>query len=74
MASLDSRRQYEARTHRVLEHIDRNLDQRLELEDLARVANFSPFHFHRLFAAWMGETLGAAWQSRSGRPRREGEA
>jgi AraC family transcriptional regulator len=22
------------------------------------VAHFSPFHFHRLFAAWMGETLG----------------
>jgi AraC family transcriptional regulator len=44
--------------HRVLEHIDRQLDERLELETLARVANFSPFHFHRLFAAWMGETLG----------------
>jgi len=44
--------------HRVLEHIDRQLDERLELESLARVANFSPFHFHRLFAAWMGETLG----------------
>jgi AraC family transcriptional regulator len=44
--------------HRVLEHVDRNLDAPLELEALASVANFSPFHFHRLFAAWMGETLG----------------
>jgi AraC-like DNA-binding protein len=44
--------------HRVLEHIDRHLDETLELETLAAVANFSPFHFHRLFAAWMGETLG----------------
>src|SRR5438445_286261 len=43
---------------RRLEHIDRELDQPLELETLARVANFSPFHFHRLFTAWMGETLG----------------
>src|SRR4029077_10630598 len=25
---------------------------------LAEVAHFSPFHFHRLFAAWMGATLG----------------
>ena len=25
---------------------------------LAEVAHFSPFHFHRLFSAWMGETLG----------------
>ncbi len=44
--------------HRVLEHIDRHLDQPLELDTLAAVANFSPFHFHRLFSAWMGETLG----------------
>ena len=44
--------------HRVLEHVDRHLDERLELESLAQVANFSSFHFHRLFAAWMDETLG----------------
>src|SRR3984893_13583193 len=58
MANLESRSEYVARMHRVLEHIDRELDQPLELEALARVANFSPFHFHRLFTAWMGETLG----------------
>jgi AraC family transcriptional regulator len=44
--------------HRVLEHIDRHLDQELELQTLARVAHFSAFHFHRVFFAWMGETLG----------------
>ncbi len=44
--------------HRVLEHIDRYLDQPLELDSLAAVAHFSPFHFHRLFSAWLGETLG----------------
>jgi AraC family transcriptional regulator len=44
--------------HRVLEHVDRHLDEQLELEDLARVAHFSSFHFHRLFTAWFGETLG----------------
>jgi AraC family transcriptional regulator len=58
MTHPDSRSEYVARMHRVLEHIDRELDQPLELETLARVANFSPFHFHRLFTAWMGETLG----------------
>jgi AraC family transcriptional regulator len=58
MPAQDSRSEYARRMHRVLEHIDRQLDERLELETLARVANFSPFHFHRLFAAWMGETLG----------------
>lgn len=44
--------------HRVLTHIDRHLDQPLELNELAEVAHFSPYHFHRLFAAWMGERLG----------------
>jgi AraC family transcriptional regulator len=44
--------------HRVLEYVDRKLDEQLELDTLAKVANFSSFHFHRLFTAWFGETLG----------------
>jgi AraC family transcriptional regulator len=44
--------------HRVLEYIDQRLDEQLELDTLAKVANFSSFHFHRLFTAWFGETLG----------------
>jgi AraC family transcriptional regulator len=58
MPYQDSRSEYVARMHRVLEYIDRRLDQPLELDALAKVANFSSFHFHRLFTAWMGETLG----------------
>ena len=54
-----SRDVYVDRMHRVTEHIDQHLDQYLDLETLAEVAHFSPFHFHRLFSAWMGETLGA---------------
>ena len=53
-----SRAVYARRMHRVIEHIDCHLDEQLELADLATVANFSAFHFHRLFAAWMGEMLG----------------
>jgi len=58
MSTLKSRDVYVDRMHRVIEHIDQNLDQFLDLETLAEVAHFSPFHFHRLFSAWMGETLG----------------
>ncbi|MFY0664670.1 MAG: AraC family transcriptional regulator [Natronospirillum sp.] len=58
MTSRDSRSEYESRMHRVLEYIDTHLDQALDLNTLAEVANFSSFHFHRLFSAWMGETLG----------------
>ncbi|MBC2655478.1 AraC family transcriptional regulator [Pseudomonas sp. MSSRFD41] len=50
--------EYTLRMNRVLEHIDQHLDQPLELSDLAQVAHFSPFHFHRLFSAWVGEPLG----------------
>jgi AraC family transcriptional regulator len=58
MPDRDSAAVYARRMHRVLEYIDRHLDEQLELQTLASVANFSPFHFHRLFNAWMGETLG----------------
>jgi AraC family transcriptional regulator len=58
MDARHSRTEYESRMHRVIEHIDRHLDQVLDLDALAGVAHFSPFHFHRLFSAWMGETLG----------------
>jgi AraC family transcriptional regulator len=54
-----SRDVYVDRMHRVTEYIDQHLDQFLDLETLAEVAHFSPFHFHRLFSALMGETLGA---------------
>lgn len=54
----DSRAEYEQRIHRVMAHIDARLDQPLDLDGLAAVAHFSAFHFHRLFRAWTGETLG----------------
>ena len=57
-ARAAARGEYTRRMHRVLAHIDQRLDEPLALADLAAVAHFSPFHFHRLFTAWMGETLG----------------
>lgn len=51
------RRQYIRRINRVMDYIETNLDGELNLETLARVASFSPFHFHRLFSAMTGETL-----------------
>ena len=58
MASRDSRLEHESRIHRVLAYIDEHLDKQLDLVTLAEVAHFSPFHFHRIFSAWMGETFG----------------
>lgn len=52
-----SQAEYTARINRVLDHIEAHLDEPLQLTELARVAAFSPFHFHRLFSAHTGETL-----------------
>jgi AraC family transcriptional regulator len=51
------RDEYLARIHRVQDHIERHLQEDLRLEELARVACFSPFHFHRIYAAVTGETV-----------------
>lgn len=39
-----------------MDYIDQHLDQSLELSVIAEVANFSPFHFHRIFTFLIGET------------------
>lgn len=51
------RQEYMSRINRVIDHIEANMDSELKLEALAQVANFSRFHFHRLFGALVGETL-----------------
>ena len=48
---------YTARVNRVLDHIDAHLAEPLDLRALADIAHFSPWHFHRLFLAFTGETL-----------------
>jgi AraC family transcriptional regulator len=51
------RREYENRVNRVIDHIRGHLADELSLAGLARVAAFSPFHFHRVFKAITGETV-----------------
>ena len=48
---------YLTRMQRVLDHIDRHLDDDLDLESISRVAAFSKFHFHRQFSAVFGLSL-----------------
>lgn len=49
---------HQQRVLAALLHIQARLDEDLGLEELARVACFSPFHFHRIFRAATGESLG----------------
>jgi len=51
-----SRQEYSARINRVMDYIQKNLDQPADLFILARVAHFSPYHFHRIFTFMVGET------------------
>lgn len=51
------RDEYVSRINRVVDYIELNIDGDLSLEKLASVANFSRFHFHRIFKGIMGETL-----------------
>jgi AraC family transcriptional regulator len=45
------------RMEQVLDFVDLNLAGDLSLDCLASRAAISPFHFHRLFHAWTGETV-----------------
>src|SRR5215471_18430069 len=48
---------YQSRILRVLVHIQKNLDSQVSLEELAGIASFSPFHFHRIFSGMVGESV-----------------
>lgn len=43
----------------ITEYINNHLDENIDLSRLAEVSNFSPFHFHRITRAFLGEPIGA---------------
>jgi AraC family transcriptional regulator len=49
---------YWRRIQRALDYIAANLDQPIQLADVAKAAAFSEYHFHRIFRAVMDETVG----------------
>lgn len=48
--------EYQARINRVMDYIEKHIDQPIDLASLAEIACFSPFHFHRMFTFLVGET------------------
>lgn len=50
---------YQKRLRNVLRHIEDTLDEPPSLNELSRIACFSPYHFHRIFTAATGETVAA---------------
>ena len=51
------KREYFSRIHRAQDFIEENLSRTLALEEIARAACFSPYHFHRLYTAITGESI-----------------
>jgi AraC family transcriptional regulator len=49
--------EYVARINKVQDYIECNISEEFSLETLAKEANFSPYHFHRIFSAYTGEPL-----------------
>jgi len=49
--------EYRRRICKAMNYIAANLDRDLPLEEVARSASFSMFHFHRIFKAVIGETV-----------------
>lgn len=42
---------------KVMIYIEENIDKELTIEELAKIACYSSFHFHRIFQAIIGETI-----------------
>ncbi len=51
-----SREEYIARINKVMDYIEKHIEQPLNLSALAETASFSPYHFHRIFSYIVGET------------------
>lgn len=54
-----TREEYSRRINIVVEYINNHLDREISLDALAALSNFSPYHFHRITHAVLGEPIGA---------------
>jgi AraC family transcriptional regulator len=53
----DTFNSYQTRILRSLVYLQAHLDEQVSLDDLAGVACFSPYHFHRIFRGVVGESV-----------------
>lgn len=54
----NSENEYCRRISRVLTYIGEHPDSNLSISELSKLSFFSPFHFHRIFRALVGESVG----------------
>ncbi|MDR2479931.1 MAG: AraC family transcriptional regulator [Treponema sp.] len=53
----DKRQEYLARLCTVMDYIDRHIAEELTLDSVAEIANFSKFHFERIFKAYTNQSF-----------------
>jgi len=51
MNRVEASNNYGERINRVLAYIEGHLEEKTDLSQLAEIAHFSPFHFHRIMRA-----------------------
>ncbi len=51
-----SQKEYQERIHQAIDYINKHLSEEINLDKLSEAACFSPFHFHRIFTNFIGET------------------
>lgn len=52
-----SNKDYTKQVNRVIDYIQLNLDKELSIGELSKQVSLSPYHFHRIFSATVGESL-----------------
>lgn len=57
MSGTITRMDYRKQLDEVTDYMYENLDRKLDLDELAAVANMSKFHWHRIYRAMRGETV-----------------
>ncbi|RNC87083.1 MAG: AraC family transcriptional regulator [Winogradskyella sp.] len=50
---------YQEQLNTVVDYIHNHLDSKIDIKHLAELSHFSPFHFHRITRALLGEPIGA---------------
>ncbi len=50
--------EYHKAINRAVDYLNRHSSEPIDLETLAKTANISTFHFHRIFRSFMGENVG----------------
>jgi AraC family transcriptional regulator len=53
-----TRQEHQKRINMVIDYISSHLDEKLDLDKLSGISAISPYHFHRIMSAFLGEPIG----------------